>query len=104
MGTRRPTRRPTKKPTSNNKCVDNNKPNAKRNGEKYKFQLERSNAECVDGKNRVYSWGEFKNVKDFSKCANKCVKDVRSSLLSNFQGFNWDCKKKTCRCLYNRDT
>jgi len=33
-----------------------------------------------------------------------CVKDVRSSLLENFRGFDWDCKKERCRCLYDEGT
>jgi len=54
--TKKPTRKPTKKPSgsSSKRCVDDKKPSAKRNGEKYKFELEGSNKQCVDKKNRRY--------------------------------------------------
>ena len=32
------------------------------------------------------------------------MKDVRSSLLDSFRGYDWDCDSNRCRCLYDRGT
>ncbi len=50
-------------PFFQNSCVDDKNPSAKRSGLKYKFELEKKDARCVDEKDRHYEYGEFKKVK-----------------------------------------
>jgi len=107
--TRRPTRKPTRKPTkkpSSDRCgsVDKKKPKSKRSGESYRFKLEKSDARCLDKDKNRYEYGQFDKVKKFSDCADKCVKDVSSSVLDNFRGYEWNCKNRECRCLYDEGT
>ena len=59
---------------------------------------------CVDSRDRTYEYGEFKRTRTFDDCADVCVKDVPSSLLSSFRGIDFDCKEETCRCLYDSGT
>lgn len=63
-----------------------------------------SNAKCVDRRDHLYEFGQFDDVREFSHCADKCVKDVRSSLLDSFRGYDWNCKNERCRCLYDEGT
>lgn len=124
----KPTRKPTKKPTPNRSspstrssstskaskasrsrdsrdCVDDESPRPVRSGiGRFRFNLQDSNAQCVDSDNRRYEYGQFDSVREFSDCAEACVKDVRSELLDSFRGFDWNCSKRECRCLYDRGT
>jgi len=64
----------------------------------------KSNARCVDKNRNLYEYGQFDRVKEFSDCAEACVNDVRSKLLDNFRGYDWDCSNRKCRCLYDKGT
>jgi len=87
-------------------CVTDDRPRPVRNGQRYRFNLEASDAMCVDSENRRYEWGEFPNVRDFSACAEKCVNGVKEELAtgSSFRGYDFDCARSTCRCLYDEGT
>jgi len=43
---------------------------------------------------------------DFSDCAEKCVNTVPSSLINggSFRGFDYDCSRRECQCLYDMGT
>lgn len=58
----------------------------------------------MDRKKRSYQYGQFDKVKKFSDCADRCVKDVSSRVLDAFRGYEWDCKNRECRCLYDDGT
>jgi len=58
----------------------------------------------VDEDDDLYEYGEFKNVKKFSDCAEACVNDVRSELLDGFRGYDYICGEDKCRCLYDKGT
>ena len=113
--TRRPTRQPTGRPTrpspsstkssknsKTSRCVDDERPRARRDGQRYRFRLVRSDGKCVDKDGRPEEYGQFRDVEDFSDCADKCVKDVRSSVLDSFRGYDYDCDRRRCNCLYDR--
>jgi len=123
--TRRPSRRPTRKPTrrptnrepstrnsskgsksssrDNRSCVDDESPRPHHSDKgRFRFNLVKSNTRCVDRRSNLYEYGQFDKVKEFSDCAEACVNDVRSSLLESFRGYDWDCKRELCRCLYDR--
>ena len=65
-----------------------------------------SDAQCVDSSKRLYEFGQFSNVKNFSDCAEKCVNDTPSTLATNsgFRGIDFDCQRSHCRCLYDEGT
>ncbi|KAL7546505.1 hypothetical protein ACHAWF_010643, partial [Thalassiosira exigua] len=89
---------------SRSKCIDDDKPRASRNNEKYRFKLQRKDAQCVDKDGYLYEYGQFNKVKKFSDCADACVKGTRSSLLYSLRGYDYDCYENRCRCLYDRGT
>merc|ERR1711902_21049 len=84
------------------KCIDKKRTSAKRRGQRYKIGLENKDAKCTDKDNRTYQYGQFEDVKTFSKCAEKCVQDVKSGMLKSFRGVDFNCKDKKCNCLYDR--
>merc|ERR1712130_151505 len=86
------------------KCIDDDKPRAIRDGDRYRFKLQRKDAQCTDIDGRLYEYGEFKKIKNFSDCADACVEDTRSSLLDSLRGYDYDCYEGKCRCLYDRGT
>lgn len=51
----------------------------------------------------MYQYGEFDGIRDFTECADACVNDVSRSLLTSgeFQGIDFDCGRRKCRCLYS---
>lgn len=107
----RPTRKPTRAPTSNNRrptseCVDDERPRADRNGERFRFNLVKSDAQCVDNRDRNYEWGEYNKVDNFSACAELCVNNTPESLVTGgtFRGYDYDCDSRLCRCLYDAGT
>jgi len=109
--TRRPTRKPTKKPTSSSNsrdgrddCVDKENPRPVRSGQRFRFKLQGSNAQCVDKNDDLYEWGQFDKIKEFSDCADACVEGVRSELLDSLRGYDWNCYDEKCRCLYDKGT
>lgn len=105
--TRRPTRKPTRRPTGRrptSSCIDDESPRTRHNGNRWRFHLLKSHAKCVDRKDRRYEYGQFDKVREFSQCADACVKDVRSSLLDSLRGYDWNCEKERCRCLYDKGT
>lgn len=71
---------------------------------RFRFNLMESDAKCADMDNNLYEWGQFDKVKEFSECAEACVKDVRTSLLDSFRGYDWNCREETCHCLYDKGT
>eukprot|EP00571_Detonula_confervacea_P010486 CAMPEP_0172305220 /NCGR_PEP_ID=MMETSP1058-20130122/6552_1 /TAXON_ID=83371 /ORGANISM="Detonula confervacea, Strain CCMP 353" /LENGTH=228 /DNA_ID=CAMNT_0013016749 /DNA_START=93 /DNA_END=779 /DNA_ORIENTATION=- len=101
--TKKPTRKPTgRRPTS--ECVDDDSPRPVRNGVRYRFKLQKSNAQCVDTRDNLYEYGQFDKIREFSDCADACVEDVHPHLLDFFRGYDWDCKNQKCRCLYDKGT
>mmetsp|Transcript_15407 Transcript_15407/g.33376 ORF Transcript_15407/g.33376 Transcript_15407/m.33376 type:complete len:273 (+) Transcript_15407:75-893(+) len=96
--TKKPTRKPTgRRPTS--ECVDDDSPRPVRNGVRYRFKLQKSNAQCVDTRDNLYEYGQFDKIREFSDCADACVEDVHPHLLDFFRGYDWDCKNQKCRCV-----
>ncbi|KAL7547700.1 hypothetical protein ACHAWF_010975 [Thalassiosira exigua] len=86
------------------RCVRDRTPRIRRGGQRYRFDLVKSNAQCVDRRDRRYEYGQFRRVRNFEDCADKCVKDVSRSLLDNFRGIDYDCDSSTCQCLYDSGT
>jgi len=85
-------------------CPDDDEPSATRDGDEYKFKQKGDKDErCTDDDDEEYSYGMYKDVEDSSKCAEKCVEDVKNGLLKNdaFRGFDYDCKDEKCYCLYD---
>merc|ERR1711983_44747 len=91
-----------KKSKKSKKCLDKEKTSAERDGDKYKIELRKRDAKCTDKDDRTYQYGQFKDVKTFSKCAEMCVEDVRSDMLDSFRGIDFKCKDEECNCLYDR--
>ncbi|KAL7554583.1 hypothetical protein ACHAWF_019045 [Thalassiosira exigua] len=109
------TRSPTKSSTdttrrsskaSRRRCIPNDSPRTRRRGQRYRFELVRSNAKCVDAGNETYEYGQFNRIHTFSDCTKACVRNVRSSLLDSggFRGVDFDCRSSECRCLYDEGT
>ena len=70
--TRKPTRKPTRSSSSSTtsrsrnrgRCrVDDDRPRPVRDGERFRFNLVRSNAQCVDINRNLYEYGEFKGIR-----------------------------------------
>jgi len=95
---------PAPSESESDSCLDDTEPKAKRDGSKYKFELKKSDAKCLDKENNEYQYGEFKDVKTDSECANRCVEDSKSNVLGNLEGFDLSCKKQRCRCLFDAGT
>lgn len=57
----------------------------------------------MDEDNLLYEYGEFRYVNNFENCASVCVQLVQPNLLNggSFQGIDYDCTDRTCRCLYS---
>jgi len=87
------------------KCdIDKKEPESKRGNKKYRFDLYKENATCRDKKDKKYEYGQYHDVKKFSQCADACVEKGPSKLLDDLKGFEWECKDKQCRCLYEEGT
>jgi len=84
-------------------CPDDDEPSATRDGDEYKFKQKGDKDErCTDDDDEEYSYGMYEDVEDSSKCAEKCVEDVKKGLLEDaFRGFDYDCKDEKCYCLYD---
>ena len=112
--TPRPSSRPTRRPSNprpsdvyvSDDCVDVATPRPVRDGQRFRFSLEGSNARCVDNRDRAYEFGQFDNTNRFSDCAEKCVNETPNDLATSdtFRGFDFDCNRRTCRCLYDEGT
>lgn len=106
--TKRPTLTysPTPNRSPTNRCVPDDRPRPVRGGQRFRFNLVKANAQCVDGDDQLYEYGQFNNVYDFTECANVCVKKVSSELIDSgsFQGIDFDCRRNECRCLYDAGT
>eukprot|EP00571_Detonula_confervacea_P013757 CAMPEP_0172297516 /NCGR_PEP_ID=MMETSP1058-20130122/507_1 /TAXON_ID=83371 /ORGANISM="Detonula confervacea, Strain CCMP 353" /LENGTH=175 /DNA_ID=CAMNT_0013006677 /DNA_START=48 /DNA_END=575 /DNA_ORIENTATION=+ len=85
-------------------CVDDERPRPVRSGDRYRFNLMDSDAQCADANSDLYEYGEFNNAKDSSACAKFCVNEVNDYLAGELLGFDFDCREQTCRCLYSRGT
>ena len=51
-------------------------PRTVRDGQRFRFNLGKANAQCVDGNDQLYEYGQFNDVDDFTECANVCVNDA----------------------------
>lgn len=81
-------------------CIDDKKP--KKDG--YEFEYV-DKGKCVDKHDKTYEYGQFDDVKDFSKCAKKCVGgDLSDRLVDELKGFDWNCDNQKCHCLFNEGT
>lgn len=91
---------------SRRRCVPNDSPRTRRDGQRYRFELVRSNAKCVDADRQTYEYGQFNRIHTFSDCTSACVRNVRPSLLKagGFRGVDFDCRSSECRCLYDEGT
>ena len=93
------------------KCVGDPSPNAitrsgsnNGNGSRFAFRLlNKGHEQCIDSLGRVYQWGRFTNIRSFEDCAEVCVKESPIELINDgvFRGFNFDCKKSQCMCLFD---
>merc|ERR1711983_600326 len=90
-----------KKSKKSKKCLDKEKTSAERDGDKYKIELEEEDAKCTDKDDRTYQYGQFKDVKTFSECAERCVEDVKKEMLDSFRGIDFKCEDEKCNCLYD---
>jgi hypothetical protein len=67
-------------------------------GEKVYFTKARgNNNKCVRGNGSARTNGSFSGVGTVDGCANKCVGKKAGSGFAKVQGFNYDCKAKTCQ-------
>ena len=90
-----------------NRCVPDNSPRPRHsNLGRFRFNLVRSNAQCVDRDGKLYEFGQINRINDFSECADACVNDVSTRLVDSgsFRGIDYDCKRRECRCLYDEGT
>merc|ERR1711983_551267 len=101
MGKSKKSKKKSKK--KKKKCLDDEKIRVERDGDKYKIELEEKDAKCTDKDDRTYQYGQFKDVKTFSECAEMCVEDVRGEMLDSFRGIDFKCFDEECNCLYDRD-
>merc|ERR1712238_183590 len=70
--------------------------------EDYEFEVFKNDAKCYDANDNKYSYGGFNDIKKFSKCAEACVKDGNQDYLYDLRGYEWDCEKNKCKCLYDK--
>lgn len=104
-----PTNDPTSAPTGND-C--DNIGNVKETRSGVVFDLQYSdNQSCRDANGNRYEYGEIDNIDNFNDCAETCVQDVPSALLSRFRGIDFVCQRQnsnqerdSCRCLYDAGT
>ena len=99
------------KPSNYDRCVGDPEPNAitrkgsdNGNGSRFAFRLlNDGNEMCTDDAGDVYQWGRFNNIRSFEDCAVTCVEESPLQLINDgvFRGFNFDCKKKQCMCLFD---
>jgi hypothetical protein len=62
----------------------------------YFKQFGGNNKRCVRGNGSARTNGSFSGIGTAEDCADKCMgKEPRVSLVK-FEGFNYDCKAKTC--------
>ena len=108
---RKPSRRSytstSKSRKPSNRCVPDNSPRPRNsNLGRFRFNLVRSNAQCVDRDGELYEYGQINHINDFSECADACVNDVSTRLVDSgsFRGIDYDCKRRECRCLYDEGT
>lgn len=87
-------------------CVDDDRPRPVRKGQRFRFKLVDSDAQCVDKRDRLYEWGQFEDVENFSECAELCVNSVPETLATggSFRGYDFNCRSGTCNCLYDEGT
>lgn len=98
-------------PDPDPKCVGDPSPNGitrsgsnNGNGSNFAFRLlNNGHEQCIDSRGRVYSWGQFNNIRSFEDCAVTCVKESPIELINDgvFRGFDFDCKKSQCMCLFD---
>lgn len=89
------------------RCVDDDRPRPVRNGQRFRFNLvDSGGSQCVDSRDRRYEWGEFGSCKNFSQCAEYCVNNTPQGLVfdGSFRGYDFDCARRSCRCLYDSGT
>ena len=94
-----------------NECVGDPSPNGitrsgsnNGNGSRFAFNLlNEGHEQCIDSRGRVSSWGRFNNIRSFEDCAVTCVKESPIELINDgvFRGFDFDCKKSQCMCLFD---
>jgi len=99
------------KPSNYDRCVGDPEPNAitrkgsdNGNGSRFAFRLlNNGNEMCTSEVGEVYQWGKFNNIRSFEDCAVTCVEESPLQLINDgvFRGFNFDCKKKQCMCLFD---
>ena len=77
-----------------------------RNGQRFRFNVDGTNVQCADSRDRVYEYGQSNNIDNVSACAEFCVNGVQDSLVNggSFRGFDMNCSARTCRCLYDAGT
>jgi len=100
-----PTNEPTEVPTTN-ACDDIGNAKETRSGVQYDLRVF-DDKSCRDGSGQRYEYGEIDNIDNFDDCAETCVQDVPSALLSHFRGIDFVCENKdrdSCRCLYDAGT
>ena len=100
-----PTNEPTEAPTTN-ACDDIGNAKETRSGVQYDLRVF-DDKSCRDGSGQRYEYGEIDNIDNFDDCAETCVQDVPSALLSHFRGIDFVCENKdrdSCRCLYDAGT
>mmetsp|Transcript_46 Transcript_46/g.58 ORF Transcript_46/g.58 Transcript_46/m.58 type:complete len:304 (-) Transcript_46:56-967(-) len=101
-------------------CFPSSIPWVNYKGNGYIFSREQYNSVCVDNKGKQYEWGAIQGVYPSiatkgGGCSNFCVKGYgraeakgcSSSQRPNpnkLVGFDYDCDKATCYCLYEKDT
>ena len=84
--------------------IDEKKPSKSRADKKYYFEIYKKDALCLDKDKEKYEYGQYDDVSKFSSCAKKCVEKGPSTILKKLQGYNWNCRTKKCRCLYDEGT
>merc|ERR1712127_582652 len=85
---------------------DDDRPRPVRDGQRFRFNLVERDSQCTDDRSRLYEWGRFNGCENFSECADLCVNNVPSSLAfdGSFRGYDFDCDRMTCSCLYDANT
>lgn len=88
-------------------CVPDERPqtkNKKADKTRFRFNFEKSDAVCADDSGLEYEWGKFKKASDSDECADMCTNDTTTKLANVLRGFNFDCDKEECYCLYDMFT
>lgn len=67
-------------------------------GKTFFFSKGGANTKCVHNGGSTRTNNSFFQISSAEECANKCVED--ETKVSKILGMNFNCAKKTCKCLY----